>query len=197
MKTCDNLWYFNFINQKNCTLVASQPQWKPHTEDWCWDVQVNHSMDLNLFSSFYIRPHDMWVWENVWEKCGWTALRLLVFELTQFHHVVCRSFFPFRHWQKDWSTTPPWKTWIWLGTTLALKGLRLGVWWGWWGSWGIGHEGERYCSRDRARANRRWNGEMSERKTTENWCWDVPSPSCRSEWIWTCSLHFIYESSEF
>ena len=26
MKTCDNLWYFNFINQlKNCTLVASQP----------------------------------------------------------------------------------------------------------------------------------------------------------------------------
>ena len=27
MKTCDNLWYFNFRNQlKNCTLVASQPQ---------------------------------------------------------------------------------------------------------------------------------------------------------------------------
>ena len=38
---------------------------------------------------------------------------------------------------------------------------------------------------DPDRANGRWwNGEMSERKATEDWCWDVPSPLFRSEWIW-------------
>ena len=48
--------------------------------------------------------------------------------------------FAVRDWQRCWSTTLPWQTWICLAATLALKGLRLGVWSGCWGSWGIGHE---------------------------------------------------------
>ena len=74
---------------------------------------------------------------------------------------------PVRYWQRVWSTTRPWQTWIWISTTWVMLGLRLGVWWGWWGSWGIDHEGGRCCSRDPDRASRRWNGELSERKTTQ------------------------------
>ena len=51
------------------------------------------------------------------------------------------SLSPVRHWQKDWSTTRPWQTWICSQIRLAVKGLRLGVWRGWWGSWEIGQEG--------------------------------------------------------
>ena len=109
----------------------------------------------------------------------------------------CRSLSAVRLWQRDWSTTRPWQTWIWKPTTLAQKGLRLGIWWGCWGCWGIDHEGGRYCSRDPDRANRRWNGELSERKAIQiiqrigaEMCQVHPSPSCR-EWIWACSFPFI------
>ena len=94
-----------------------------------------------------------------------------------------------RDWQRCWSTTRHWQSWNWEATVLVIPVLRLGVWWGWWGFWGTGHEGEMYCSRDRDRANRRWNGEMSERKTIHRGY--VLSLSSRSEWIWVCSFHFI------
>ena len=82
---------------------------------------------------------------------------------------ITGSLSPVRHWQKDWSTTRPWQIWICSAIRLALKGLRLGVWWGWWRSWGTGHErgGKKIWIQTPDRASRRWNGEMSERKTAQ------------------------------
>ena len=38
---------------------------------------------------------------------------------------------PSRPWPRPWNRTPLWRSWICLTTTSALKGRRLGVWWGW------------------------------------------------------------------
>ena len=98
---------------------------------------------VSLFLSFHWRPHDMWVSEKVWEECGRTRWDFLWISknLRWFHDVFCWSLFAVRLWQKDWSTTRPWQTWLCITTTLVIPELRLGVWWGWWGCWGIGHEG--------------------------------------------------------
>ena len=154
-------------------------------------------VNLSLFFSFHWRPHwhDMSVWAEVWEHAVEgieISFMWISKNLRWFHHVFCTSLFAVRHWQRDWSTTRPWQTWIWVSTTLALKGLRLGVWWGWWGFWEIGHEGgevRQYASRQ-SQSKVKWWNEWKE-DYTEDWCWDVPSPSCRSEWIWACSFHFI------
>ena len=137
----------------------------------------------------------MSVWAEVWEhavegveiSCMWISMNL-----RWFHSVFCTSLFAVRHWQRDWSTTRHWQTWIWKATTLVIPGLRLGVWWGWWGFWEIGHEGgevRQYGSRQ-SQSKVKWCNEWKE-DYTEDWCWDVPSPWCRSEWIWACSFHFI------
>ena len=126
--------------------------------------QVHHA-DLGEFEFVLFIWDHMWVREEVWEECSrrhWDVF-MWISKIRWFQRVFCKSCV--RHWQKDWSTTRPWQTWIWLATTLVLPGLRLGVWWG---CWGIGQEGERYCSRDRDRANRMWNCELSERKTTQS-----------------------------
>ena len=154
-------------------------------------------VNLSLFFSFHWRPHwhDMSVWAEVWEHAVEgieISFMWISKNLRWFHHVFCTSLFAVRHWQRDWSTTRPWQTWIWVSTTLALKGLRLGVWWGWWGFWEIGHEGgevRQYASRQ-SQSKVKWWNEWKE-DYTEDWCWDVPSPWCRSEWIWACSFHFI------
>ena len=107
-------------------MVKQMCQLPSCRSEWIWACSF----------SFHWRPHDMWVWAEVWEhavegveiSCMWISNNL-----RWFHHVFCRSLPAVRHWQRDWSTTRPWQTWIWQTTTSALKGLRLGVWWGWWG----------------------------------------------------------------
>ena len=162
---------------------------------WCAKSMMQIWVNLSLFFSFHWGPHDMWVSEEVWEECWrrhWDFFYVNFNRILDDFTTCCRSLFAVRLWQKDWSTTRPWRTWIWLTTTLVIPRLRLGVWWGWWGSWGTGHEGgevRQYGSRQSSSKVKWWN-EWKE-DYTEDWCWDVPSPSCRSEWIWACSFHFI------
>ena len=94
-------------------------------------------VNWSLLFSFHWQPHDMWVWAEAWEECGRKTENSCIIttwildHFSWFHHVFCRCLSAVRHWQRDWSTTRPWQTWICLTTTLALKGLRPGVWWGW------------------------------------------------------------------
>ena len=140
----------------------------------------------------------MWVWAEVWEECGRRRWDFL--------HVNFNDFLD------DFTT--------YFGDLCLLSGIGRGAeaqlgpdrlvfaeqqHWPWRGSGLVFGEdgedseepvmrGERYCSRDPDRANPRWNSELSERKTTEHWCWDVPSQSCRSEWFWDCSFNFTWDN---
>ena len=134
-------------SRQSSSKVKWWNEWKEdYTEDWCWDVPSPSCRCEWIWacSFHFIGDHMICEYQRKYEKnvvelveisCTWISKNL-----RWFHHVFRRSLFAVRHWQKDWSTTWLWQTWICNSTTLALKGLRLGVWWGWWGSWGIGHE---------------------------------------------------------
>ena len=65
---------------------------------------------------------------------------------------------PSRRWPRLCNKTPPWRAWIWRITTSALKGRRLGVWWGW------GHEGKRSEETAKDTADWKWHSGNDKRQ---------------------------------
>ena len=128
-------------------------------------------VNLSLFCSFHWRPHDMWVSEELWEESGRRRWDFFYVNFNRISHeftAFCRSLSAVRLWQRDWSTTRPWQA-----MNLAFEQH----WWYRGSGLVFGEDGEdpeepvmsgevrQYRSADRA--SRRWNGEMSERKTTQ------------------------------
>ena len=115
--------------------------------DWCWDVPSPSCRSEWIWacSCHFIGDHMICGYERKYEKNAVEGVEIsfmwISMNLRWFHHVFCRSLSAVRHWQRDWSTTRPWQTWLCFATTLVLPGLRLGVWWGCWGLSRIGHEG--------------------------------------------------------
>ena len=144
-------------------------------QNWCWECLRWHVSDWSTGWSRQLNSRK--------QQWHWCALRLMVCE--------CHALSPVRPWPRVWSRIWPWRTWICIPTILAMEGLRLGVWWGrqGWGGWSWG---ERYRSKDRDRANRRWN---SEEKAIQNWCWDAATMylSDLSEYIRFFSLPSIWD----
>ena len=70
--------------------------------------------------------------------------------------------FPARLWPRPWNRTPPWRFWTCWPTTLAITGLRLGVWWRWC------HQGRgavKQCRKEGSRHGR-MKPELEMRRTT-------------------------------
>ena len=63
MKTCDKLWYFNFINPtKNCTLVASQPLF--------FRASRHFANDIAPLAETCSKPQKRWRFFFGEKKCG-------------------------------------------------------------------------------------------------------------------------------
>ena len=112
--------------------------WKEgYTEDWCWDVlSLSFRSEWIWACSFHFTwDHIICEYEQKYEKNAVEGVEMSFMwiskKLRWFHHVFCTSLSAVRHWQKDWSTTPPWQTWNCMATTLEIPELRLGVWWEW------------------------------------------------------------------